>query len=419
MTKKTCYICVLALTTILMVLSGCANSSSGTSTSSLKAGPGVDVTNKTITLGILSPYPGPVADPIGKPLARGVKVFFDSVNASGGVDGYKVKFLEEDTQYSPQLEVQLYNQIHTKVAMIADSLGTPTTFAIKDLATADHMLVSAATLSSALAREKYLILVGTPYRLQVENAFDYVVNKLGVKNPAAGIIYQNDDYGQDGLTGFKEAVTAYNLHNVGQATYAVTDTDFTAQVSQMKAAGAKYVFLTTLPSVTAKIIATGHALGYDPQWILQSPAFSPLLLGVSSLVPLLSKAWVVSQGATWGDTSQPGMKQLLDDVAKYAHDQKPDGFFEFGYTESKITYAILKKAIENNDLTRDGLLKAFESLKNVDLGGLLPTVNYGTSPNDRVPTRDSVVYIIDPSQPTSVRSLSGDFTGTAAMKSQF
>src|SRR6266581_874008 len=136
MTKKTFYICVLTLTTILMVLSGCANSSSGTSTSSLKAG--------------------------------------------RGVDGYKVKFHEEDTQYNPQIQVQLYNQIHNQVLMIADSLGTPTTFAIKDQAATDHMLISAATLSSALAREKYLILVGTPYRLQVENAFDYIVNKLGV-----------------------------------------------------------------------------------------------------------------------------------------------------------------------------------------------------------------------------------------------
>src|SRR6266487_1100349 len=419
MTKKTFYICVLTLTTILMVLSGCANSSSGASTSSLKAGPGVDVTNKTITLGILSPYSGPVADPIGKPLARGVKVFFDSVNASGGVDGYKVNFLEEDTKYSPQLEVQFYNQIHTKVAMIADSLGTPTTFAIKDLATADHMLVSAATLSSALAREKYLILLGTPYRLQVENAFDYVVNKLGVKNPATGIIYQNDDSGQDGLTGYTEAVSAYQLHDAGKASFTVGDTDFTAQVSQLKAAGAKYVFLTSTPTDTAKIIGTAHALGYDPQWILQSPAFSPLLLAVPALVPLLSKAWVVSQGATWGDSSKPGMKALLDDVAKYAPDQKPDGFFEFGYTESKITYAILKKAIEDNDLTRAGLLTAFESLKNVDLGGLLPPVTYGTATNDRVPTRDNIVYAIDPAQPESVRSLSGDFTGTAAQKSQF
>src|SRR5713226_5802703 len=414
--KKIFYSWVLSLATVLLVLSGCASSNSATSTSSLKAGTGVDVTNKTITLGILSPYSGPVADPIGKPLALGVKVYFDSVNANGGIDGYKVKFLEEDTQYNPQLQVQLYNQIHNQVLMIADSLGTPTTFAIKDLAAADHMLVSAATLSSALAREKYLILLGTPYRLQVENAFDYVVNKLGVKNPSTGIIYQNDDYGQDGLTGYKEAVSVYGLHDVGQASYAVTDTDFTAQVSQMKAAGAKYVFLTT---VTAKIIGTAAALGYNPQWILQSPAFSTLLLGVPSLVPLLSKAWIVNQGATWGDKSKPGMAQMLADVAKYAPDQKPDAFFEFGYTESKITYAILKKAADNGDLTRDGVFNAFESLKNVDLGGLLPPVTYGSSSsgNNRVPTRDSVVYQIDPSQPTSIRALSDDFVGTAAMKS--
>jgi ABC-type branched-subunit amino acid transport system substrate-binding protein len=415
--KKSFLTWVLILISTLMVLSGCASNSG--SSSSIKAGAGVDLKAKTITLGILSPYSGPVADPIGKPLARGVEVFFKSINDQGGIDGFKVNFVEKDTQYNPQLQVEQYNAIHNQVLMIADSLGTPTTFAIKDLATADHMLVSAATLSSALAREKYLILVGTPYRLQVENAFDYVVNKLGVQNPATGIIYQNDDYGQDGLTGYKEAIAAYHLHDVGQASYAATDTDFTAQVSQMKAAGAKYVFITATPIPTAKIIGTAHALGYDPQWILQSPAFATGLLAVPGLSPLLSKAWLVSQGATWGDTSVPGMKQMLADVAKYAPDQKPDGFFEFGYAESKVTYAILKKAADNGDLTRDGLFTAFESLKNVDLGGLLPNLNYGSSPNERVPSRDSVVYAIDPTQPTAIKSLSGDFTGVAAKQSQF
>jgi ABC-type branched-subunit amino acid transport system substrate-binding protein len=415
--KKSFLTWILVLTSTLMVLSGCASNSG--SSSSIKAGTGVDLNTKTITLGILSPYSGPVADPIGKPLARGVEVFFKSINDQGGIDGFKVNFVEKDTQYNPQLQVEQYNAIHSQVLMIADSLGTPTTFAIKDLATSDHMLVSAATLSSALAREKYLILVGTPYRLQVENAFDYVVNKLGIQNPATGIIYQNDDYGQDGLTGYKEAIAAYHLHDVGQASYAATDTDFTAQVSQMKAAGAKYVFITATPIPTAKIIGTAHALGYDPQWILQSPAFATGLLAVPGLSPLLSKAWLVSQGATWGDTSVPGMKQMLADVAKYAVDQKPDGFFEFGYTESKVTYAILKKAADNGDLTRDGLLTAFESLKNIDLGGLLPNLNYGSSPNDRVPSRDSVVYAIDPTQPTAIKSLSGDFTGVAAKQSQF
>ncbi len=418
--KKILYSYVLTLATILIVLSGCASSSSGTTTTStLKAGPGVDVTNKTITLGILSPYSGPVADPIGKPLALGVKVFFNSINDNGGIDGYKVKFLEEDTQYNPQLEVQLYNQIHTQVLMIADSLGTPTTFAIKDLASADHMLVSAATLSSALAREKYLILLGTPYRLQVENAFDFVVNKQGVQSPSVGIIYQNDEYGQDGLTGYKEAVSFYHLHDVAQATYALTDKDYTAQISQLKASGAKYVFITAIPTATAGIIGTAYKLGYNPQWILQSPAFAQALLAVPGLGALMSHAWLVSQGATWGDTSQPGMAQMLNDVAKYAPTQKPDGFFQFGYTESKITYDILKKALDNNDVTRDGLLTAFESLKNVDLGGLLPPVTYGSSPNDRVPTRDNIVFAIDPTQPTGIKPLSPDFTGGAAKQSQF
>src|SRR5712691_11058540 len=216
LTRKTLYACIGFIVVCMMALSACANSSpsgSGTGTT-LKVGPGVDTAHKTITLGIISPYTGPVAAPIGIPLANGVKVFFDHVNDNGGIGGYKVKFLEEDSKYDPQTQVTLYNQIPTKALMIADSLGTPTTFAIKDLAAADHMLVSAATLSSALAREKYLILVGTPYRLQVENAFDYVVNTLGVKNPATGIIYQNDDYGQDGLTGYNEAVKAYGLHDV-------------------------------------------------------------------------------------------------------------------------------------------------------------------------------------------------------------
>ena len=419
LTRKTLSLYVPVIVAFLLILSGCATSSSTSSSGGIKAGPGVDTTNKTITLGILSPYSGPVADPIGIPLANGVKAYFDHINDNGGIDGYKVKFSEQDTQYNPQLEVQKYNQIHNQVLMIADSLGTPTTFAIKDQAAADHMLVSAATLSSALAREKYLILVGTPYRLQVENAFDYIVNKLGVKHPATGIIYQNDEYGQDGLTGYKEAKSAYNLNDVAQVTYAATDTDFTAQVSQLKASGAKYVFITAIPTATAGIIGTAYKLGYNPQWILQSPAFAIGLMAVPALKPLLSKAWVMSQGAAWGDTSVPAMAQMLQDVSKYFPQQKPDGYFEFGYGESEITYAILKKALDNKDISRDGLFNAFESLKTVSLGGLLPPVTYGSSPNERVPTRDSVVYQIDATAPADVKPLTPDFTGTAAQQSQF
>lgn len=406
---------------LCLLFTACASSNNGGG-STFKSGPGVDTAKKTITLGIFTPLSGPVAAPIGIPLTNGIKVFFDYVNKDlGGIDGYQVVLNEQDSKYDPQTQAQEYQQIHNDIAMVAESLGTPTTTQILPLANADHMLISAATLASSLAREKYVVLVGTPYRLQVENAFDYVVNKLGKTAPKTGIIYQNDDYGQDGLQGYKEAVTAYKLTDVGQLPYGVSDTDFTSQVAAMKSAGAEYVFLTTLPTVTAKIIGTAAALGYSPQWILQSPAYSPLLLGVQALVPLLTNGhvWIVAQGANWGDTSKPGMAELLQNLQKYAPDQKPDGFFEFGYTEAKITYAILKKAFDNKDVTRDGIFNAFNSLGDVDLGGLYPKAHYGSSPNDRVPTRDNTIYAIDPTQPLTTKDISGDFTGTAAQASNF
>ena len=408
---------VFLLVTILsLVVSACA-SSAGTATDS-------GVSGNIIRLGILTALSGPVADPIGKPLTRGIETFFDAVNAQGGIDGYQVQLVEKDTQYDPQREVVAYNQIHNQVLMIAESLGTEPSVAIEHLALFDHTLVSAATLSSSLARQKYLFLVGTPYRLQVENAFDYVVRKLGVQSPTTGIIYQGDDYGLDGLTGYRESIPAYHLHDVAQANISSGQKDVTGPVLQMKAGGAQYVILTTTPADTANIILTAHALGYDPQWIMQSAAFATQLLGVPALATLLAQhAWNVNQGATWGDTSKPGMAEMMQNIQRYAPDQKPDGFFEFGYTEAKVTYAILKKAADAGNLTRDGVFKAFQSIGTIDLGGLYPPAHYGASgnPNDRVPTRDNTIYAIDPTAPSNMilKDLSGDFVGQAAQQSQF
>ena len=392
----------------------------------IKAGPGVDTAKKTIDLGVLTPLSGPVAAPIGIPLTKGIETYFKAVNDSGGIDGYKINLVEKDSKYDPQTQVQMYNQIHNQVLMLAESLGSPTTQAIVSLSERDKMLVSAASLDSILARQQYMILIGTPYRLQVENGLEFatkVAAQKGVTNPKIGIISQDDAYGQDGLTGYNEAMGCYtNLSNVAQATYELTDTTYTAQVTKMKQAGAQFVVLTAIPTVAAGIIGTAAQAGYFPQWILNSPAWANGLLAVSpQFTGLLQQSvWVVAQGATWGDRSQPGMAEMLDNVAKYAPDQKPDGYFQFGYAEAKVTYAILKKAIANGDLTRDGLLKAFNSLGTVDLGGLFgANAQYGASANQRVPTRDNSVYGIDTTIPNNFKNLSGDFVGTCAAKSSF
>src|SRR5258708_9594918 len=99
--KNKFYAGVIIMATLLVVLSGCASSNCSSSSSGLKAGPGVDVTNKTIPLGILSPYSGPVAQPIGIPLANAVKSYFNHVNNSACVHGYSSQFLHDNTPLTP------------------------------------------------------------------------------------------------------------------------------------------------------------------------------------------------------------------------------------------------------------------------------------------------------------------------------
>src|SRR5256714_9156365 len=126
--RKILFACTGLIVVCMMALSGCdcsnSNSSSG---SSLKTAPGVDVANKTITLGILSPYSGPVAAPVGDPLTRGVEVYFKHVNDNGGINGYKEKIFLEEKQHNPQNKGEKYKKNNNQMLVIADQLGAPPT----------------------------------------------------------------------------------------------------------------------------------------------------------------------------------------------------------------------------------------------------------------------------------------------------
>ncbi len=381
---------------------------------------GVGVAGKAIKLGGLSPLTGPAAI-TGKPLTAGHEVYWKFVNANGGIDGYQIELVTKDTQYRPTTHVQQYMAIAKDVLMIDQSFGTPTTQAITDLVAQDKILVSATTLASSLAGQKFILLVGAPYRLQTENAFEYVVNKLNKKNPKTFIIYQDDDYGQDGVQGYKEAIQPYGLTDLGQQPYKSGDSDFTAQVTLAKNRGAEYVFLVTTPTETGKIIATAKSMNFKPKWLLQSPAWSPGLLASAAKDVLLADALTFVDTAEWGDLKVPAMKEMLDNMAKYAPDQKPDTFFLFGYAQASVTHAILKRAIQRRDLTRDGVLRALESIKNADLGGLLPPATYGSKPDERVPNRGARAFkVVEPGvNPTGLKADAELFSGSVARKSQF
>jgi ABC-type branched-subunit amino acid transport system substrate-binding protein len=417
---------------LLSVLAACGSGGSGNTTSStpgtVKTGPGVDLASKTITLGVITPLSGPAAV-IGKPLTNGQQALFSSLNGNGGIDGWKVNLTQRDDQYSPQLHVQFFNEIVGQVGMIAQSLGSPTTLAIQSAADSAGIVVGAATQSSSWVTDKVMAVLGTPYAIDDANGVDYIVNQQGKKTAKIGIVYQNDEYGLDGIRGYDAAKSAYSFNDVGRASFAATATDFSAQVLAMKNAGAEYVFVVALPSATGKIVGTAAALSYHPTFVLQGPAWSEYLMTKAGTIedtanktpvyPALAAGttWVLGYEAQWGDTNAPGMAQFLADTTKYGGGQIPDYYYMYGYGLAKVEAAILKKAIESGDLTRQGILNAKLNLGTVDLGGLLPSVNY--TPQLGPVSRKTSISVVDPTVQGFLKPKSTFFESSAATNMKF
>jgi ABC-type branched-subunit amino acid transport system substrate-binding protein len=415
--------------TIAISIAACGTGSSGGGASGggggVKTGPGVDARAKTISLGVLSPLSGPVAA-IGKPLTAGQETYFRAVNAAGGIDGWKVNLVERDTKYDPQTQVQAYNRIAGDVAFLAQSLGSPTTRAIQPLAHQQKMLIGAAAQDSSLVTDPQMAVIGTPYAIDNANAIHHIATQRGGASAKVGIIYQNDAYGEDGLRGYHAGLKAHHLDNVAETTYKAGDTDLTAQVQKMRSAGAQYVFVVAVPSVAATIVGTGASQGYNPTWVFQGPAWSGYLMtsdGTTRGKPtavakaLASNVWVLGYEAQWGDTSVPGMATFLADQKRFAPAQIPDYYFMYGYAQAKMETAVLRKAIAGGDLTRAGILDAKLHLGKVDLGGLVPALDY--TPRLGPASRMSGISKVSSTTPGFLKGTRGFFMSDAARNMTF
>jgi ABC-type branched-subunit amino acid transport system substrate-binding protein len=407
----------VAATLLALAVSACGTGNSSSTTSNeggkgkLQAGPGVDVASKTIAIGDINALTGPAA-PLGNAVAAGHRAFFQALNAHGGIDGWKVKLVVKDSGYKPQEHVQLYNELQPSVAIL-NSFGSPTTKAIQPQVDQQKIVTFPASFDSLWGADAVMAPVGAPYSVDIANVLDYYTDG-GAEKPKIGIVYQNDEYGADGLRGFKAAKSALGFTDAGEESFNAGDTSFTAQVQKLKAAGADAVVVTALPSATGPIVGTAATLGFKPQWILQGPSFLEQLITTDGNVDsrptpvaaALKGALVTSFAAPWGDTAASGMRQLVADHKEYSAKLPPSIYFTLAYAQGQVQAAILRKAIQTGDLTRAGILNAKQSLGTVDLRGIAPNVSYAPQPGP--PTRKSLITRIDPAVPGFLKAVATD-----------
>ncbi len=392
----------------------------GSSGGEPKASVGFD--GKTIKLGVLTPLSGPVAV-IGQPLTAGNKLWFDKINATGGIAGkYKVQLVERDTRYDPPTAVQGYARLKGEVAAFAQILGTGITQAILPQLKRDDMVAAPATLDAAWVREPNLTPVAGPYQVQAANAMDYYMRtegKGGDKKVCG--VFQDDGYGEAGREGVEAAGESLDFKLAADVKYRPGDKDFTGQITQLKNAKCDAVFITALPTELGGILGTAAQSKFAPRWIGQSPTWVEAL-GKSPLAKYLQAYfWLISEGPAWGDTSVHGMERLI--AAKKAFPSKvkvADGdlYFGYGYNSARALSAVLEKAVENGDLSHKGILDAVQDVDEIDFDGLAGNWKYGPI-DERSPSRESSMFSIDPKAPFGLKSLEANFSSEAAKALDF
>jgi ABC-type branched-subunit amino acid transport system substrate-binding protein len=369
------------------------NGGNGGGDAQVQPGPGFD--GSTISLGVLTPTSG-LASAIGIPLTAGNQAYVDRVNAEGGIAGkYKLQLEVRDTEYQPPVAVTQYNDTKRNVAMYLQVLGTAVLDAILPQLKADGIMAGPATLDAFWVRDPNLMPIGAPYQVQAINAMQYAKDSLDAENKTVCALTKDDPYGEAGLEGAEYAAEQLGLEIAATQTFRQGDQVYTAQINALNGAGCEIVWLTALPTETIPIMTEANGVGFAPTWLANSPAWLGAL-ATGPLGPYLQEnLLLMSEGPQWGDTSVPGMAQMLEDIQKYAPDQTANIYFAFGYAQAWAAAQILEKAVELGDLSPAGIIKAAEEVETLTFGGLVGDYTYGPV-EDRNPPRSNTVFRVNP-----------------------
>jgi len=379
-----------------------------------------------IYLGILTDQSGPF-QATAPALAGAQRAFWAAANAAGGIGGaFDVALpddLTKDTQYSPEVFVQQYNDIAGEIAAAAQSLGTSQTLAALDDMARDNTVAAPMTWWSGWAFEEsdqgLVIEFGTNYCFEAMNAFDWSMQALpAAERPAptrVGILAFPGDYGADYSAGVKLAADANGVDVAWEGVVipisAGGDETQAEAIQTLLADPVDIVYLVTGPSETGAIVGGAAAQGATNLFIGAAPSWNVALLK-SAAAPAF-EAGLFFQSAFVGPWAydSPGheaMRQTL--AAAGITDDDINDFFVSGWVSQYGLKAALDQAYASGDLTKAGIFAAVQSLTNVSYDGMMAERSFDGDPNTQFP-RMSLVGAVDVTQPTGIAVVQDFFVG--------
>jgi branched-chain amino acid transport system substrate-binding protein len=319
-------------------------------------------------------------------LPGATKAYFEYINdTQGGVCGRKIVYKVEDNFDDPARAVETTRRLveQDKVFAMVGSLSDaahPATMEFLNERGVPDLLVSAggARFGADPSANPWTVQMIPSYEIDGTFLGQYISENLTGKTIA--VLWENDTIGQDGFAGLKQELDPNSNPIIAEQSYEYTAISINSQMAILAKSKADILVLHSNLGFVAQAMKSADRLGWHPTFLAPYIVtddmifqFAPPELIAGTLARSATKM------ATWRD--DPAVARHYELMNQYDGPQ-PSNFTIYAQILAELAVEILGRSCDN--LTREGLMEAAESLRDWHSDLTLDGVKISFSPTDHV-----------------------------------
>lgn len=321
-----------------------------------------------IVLGQSCAMSGPNAQ-LGLQYHQGAKLYFDRVNAAGGIGGRKIELRVLDDGYEPERCAANTQQLISQgVFALFGYVGTPTSSAALPLVERSRIPFFAPLTGAEVTRQSKLSGLVFNVRASYADETALIVRQLtqlGLNKVA--VFYQNDDYGRSGLEGIKAALAQRGLAPVGTATVERNSVDVAKAVATLVPLAPHAIVQISTYSASAAFVRAARKAVYGGQFMNVS------FVGTQALTKALgneAEGVVVSQVMPSPFKSSQPMTRKYSEALRAAGDADGANYSSLeGFFSAQVFVEGLRQASARGGISRDSLVAALKGMDGERIDG--------------------------------------------------
>lgn len=333
----------------------------------------------SIVLGQSAAFTGPAAQ-LGIQMNQGGKIYFDMLNATGGIHGQTIELRTLDDGYEPdRCKANTEKFIKDDVFALFGYVGTPTCLAAIPLVNQAKIPFFAPFTGAEALRDPFSKSVFHLRASYYDETAEIVKQLTALHLKKIAVFYQNDSYGKAGLDGVNRALKPLGLQPVALGTVERNTVNVAKAVRDIVAAKPDSVVQISAYKSCAAFIRESRKVGYGGTF------YNVSFVGSQALADELGKEGrgvMIMQVMPYPFSHNTAIaREYLEAVRKAGGEHKPNYSSMEGYLAAKVFAEGLRRAGRNP--TREGLVTALESIQDANFGGF--HVNFG--PKQHVASR--------------------------------